>query len=115
MKKKSPPPLDNHAHEGFTPGPWVCTAPHESGHDGERKYLYVRRVHSGITVATVPVYDIENVAKANARLISAAPELLAVSERLIRALAQSAEMGSALQGIWRDAIAAVAKAQGRKP
>jgi len=93
-----------------TPGPWIvrhttgfplmiATAPDDYGF--------------GVPVADCSKRNLPAEAQANARLIAAAPDLLAACERMSKAL-QSAphEVQSSYQGIWTDIDNALNKAKG---
>jgi hypothetical protein len=99
-----------------TPGPWVLRPNPGDGivseHGGSDGYPH--------TIGTVGGYLIANVCQqaaeteANARLIAAAPDLLAA----LKTIAESWERGFNLDE-WRDAMddahSAIAKAEGRTP
>jgi hypothetical protein len=74
-----------------TPGPWTVTF----GIDGAA-------IHNGVTIAKV---NIDAIAwKTNARLMAAAPELLAALERIETALEHDPEIYADLLSITRAAI-----------
>jgi len=89
-----------------TPGPWTAIETPESSHHDWR----IKATRLFIGVAT------DN-SEADARLIAAAPELLAALESLSYAF--EARMGdwenADFHAVYRDAIAAIAKAKGIAP
>ena len=90
-----------------TPGPWET--PGEDG--GERVICYQDSTGKRRTLAHV--YDGEEFGsmEANARLIAAAPELLAALQRSLNWL--SSYSGDGALGAYEQARAAIAKASGR--
>ena len=96
-----------------TPGPWQC----EPVTDSNPEWLDTPLVRGRFDIFPVPHDDC---ADANARLIAAAPELLAATERLLKLWEAQAVVGAspdadAWRAIARDcdkARAAIAKARG---
>lgn len=92
-----------------TPGPWVV---HESG-----GFCYIRPAdHEPGVMAVAQVCKRPNYEqKPNARLISAAPEMLAALEALTRAYAESMNADTSDlwdSDLWDNAVDAIAKARG---
>jgi len=93
-----------------TPGPWIirhltgfplmiATQPDADGF--------------GEPIADTSRHMLPAQAQANARLIAAAPDLLAACRRISKALRNAPhETQNAYQGIWADIDAAIAKAEG---
>lgn len=105
----------------YTPGPWEVAG--YNGHDFTHEVTTAVRPSSEreliASVVAYPHPPRSEEAEANARLISAAPELLAVCKALLRApSACSAGQGSVTLLIQnfhlRDAAAAIAKAEGQE-
>ena len=96
------------AAESFTPGPWVLTEPSIVGL-ADVLFGPSRQHNDGCAtiIASVGKYD---EARANARLIAAAPELLAACKS-IAAMAVSWQPLS--NGDISDVLKAIAKAEGR--
>lgn len=94
-----------------TPGPWVVGSERSPHIYGPRHNLsrhangrqHIAEVSSAQTDSTDPE------AQANARLIAAAPDLLAALQMLVAAADTSYAVGTAAPE-WRDARAALAKA-----
>ena len=105
-----------------TPGPWQshdCT-------EGERTKFSV--YHNGPLAYVGDTGDGPDNCEANARLIAAAPELLAALETIVDRIAQvhkdvntgEAEMpfvsmNFAAEGVWEIAVKAIANAEGKEP
>lgn len=87
--------------EKHTPGPWMAWQPRAD------ESVPVRTDGLGITIAYVHQGAITN-AKANARLIAAAPEMLDALKRV----ADSGEFTSFSDESWDVVNAAIAKAEG---
>lgn len=101
-----------------TPGPWEASEGHPSDvwHVDMPNRWYSVIVSRGEDDWDMPVEEIQ----ANARLIAAAPDLLAVLERIIKGLANGGELEGLSSGtpvsvpvddIW-SAVEAIAKAKG---
>lgn len=59
----------------YTPGPWTASVDHRLGYDRVVPTWYVRD-RNGLGVSMQPAFSDESAAEANARLISASPELV---------------------------------------
>jgi hypothetical protein len=100
-----------------TPGPWTHAGPSDIGRDGYSIYA------SGPLAYTAGPSDYGDAAEANARLIAAAPELLAALRDLIRE--KAASLGDPEDrewvrfadadpsGAWHSAYDAILKATGK--
>lgn len=98
-----------------TPGPWM---PHWNMGDGERHWI-VPADQPETPLATVDAFaptdgDMEAEGKANAFLIAAAPELLAVAKAFIM-MNRPRPRISELNHVFELALHAIAKAEGIKP
>jgi len=92
-----------------TPGPWIVAR--IIPQDGD----FIRQVKAedGPVCFVHDLSDCQQEAKANARLIAAAPDLLAACKRISKALRNAPhETQNAYQGIWTDIDAAIAQAEG---
>lgn len=108
-------PTETHKH---TPGPWGIRSRHESrmdhttvirsvaipGHD----YIEVSRI-------TNPSPEQDEVARANVRLIAAAPDLLEALKRLLANFSGGTEATHepGCGCVWHEAAKAIAKSEGR--
>ena len=100
--------MDNVNKATHTPGPWVSL-----GNPGENRVIYSgtkAEVAAGSTgcdrVAVVRGSDVvDSVAEANARLIAAAPELLAAIEHVFEAAEDCGDMNDIDWNMLRDALA----------
>lgn len=86
-----------------TPGPWVS-----GGHDGRRCELVASTWGTVAAVWPIGASDQES---ANARLIAAAPELLAALENIVGLWADSEQNNGLAQIMARDAQTAIARAK----
>ena len=96
-----------------TPGPWRVDVAQDR--DGTIHSVDVREAAYGLFVAAVEAHTEEHAdVMANARLIAAAPELLAVLKRMVLDCERTVEL-ECVHGsqVVDDAIAAIAKAEGK--
>lgn len=93
--------------ESHTPGPWVAV-----NYGFKKSGFWIRKASDTIgrgNVAVVPRSTIKPF-EANARLITAAPDLLAALKLVVDTYGFDSSTDSA---IWQTACAAIAKAEGR--
>jgi len=96
--------MDTTTKAGATPGPWRV----KNG----RWVVATRGQHEG-EILIAPTYWMEaaqDEAAANARLIAAAPEMLAALRRAVLALAFAAESSPAMQDDYKAVASAISKA-----
>jgi hypothetical protein len=101
--------------EQHTPGPWEIFQDHPDA-DTARALAYIRPAgqecyNYGLEIASVYLIDQEPAQLANARLIAAAPELLAILQRFYAATYGNTDLIPQLD--FEQARAAIAKAEGR--
>lgn len=93
-----------------TPGPWIARIPDDLG--GSR--VYVDR-KGGSLIATPAYMRDENEAEANARLIAAAPNLLAACKRAVDfGLRDTSYCSNETDEVCAELEAAIAKATGQE-
>lgn len=102
------PAAENPTTAQHTPGPWVI--------DGNRirtDYIRFEGAVRGVCVAQVDKAGVGTPqAEANARLMAAAPELLAALKDILACPNWHPEFSGSL---WNNAVAAIARAEGRQP
>jgi hypothetical protein len=91
----------------FTPGPWEVGEPNQGG-SVLAVGVFSDRWHIADVWRDVP--ELVEEAEANARLIAAAPDLLAALKRSLDWLASY--QGAGADRVWEQAKAAIAKAEG---
>jgi hypothetical protein len=100
-----------------TPGPWTTTYWEHGGYDCMAASIDIREVNAIIDLGE-PMYDNDDpdnrsaspLAQANARLIAAAPDLLAALQDLMFAEGGEPGMTEEQKAAWLQALNAIAKA-----
>ena len=104
--------MSTHTNAQHTPGPWTHTPGQDTvwANDGDTKVAKIEDL-PWITLASGRRTSDSATEEANARLIAAAPELLAIAEALARWEADPDHFGGDLADIATKARAAIAKAR----
>ena len=103
-----------------TPGPWISEGSWVGNTDptGRKPGVFdsICSLHDMDIVGYGDDFTFGPISKANARLIAAAPDLLASIEELVRLGASEGSFakGSPMDRAWKSARAAIAKAKGAK-
>jgi hypothetical protein len=98
----------------FTSGPWLV-AKHLACFDGDQVLSIMSEADGGGMVVWPSGLRNTDNAKANARLIAAAPELLAFADRVFRNFYDAQHPGSLESSMRDEAKALIAKATGVQP
>ena len=96
---------------GHTPGPWPCIR--LENENGPYATNYIAHIDCGVCMVWAPVGNSER--EANARLIAAAPDLLAALELMVKEHRKQFGLDGAWDSCLLKAEAALAKAKGETP